>query len=153
MSDSRFTLDSNILIYALDRLAGDRHVLAARIIARAQFTDCLLTLQSISEFYAASTRKRLVPPRLALEQATDWLTMFATAAASANAVRASLATAASGRASYWDALLLHTAAEAGCTAILTEDMADASALAGMRIVNPFAGGTLSHAAEALLSTE
>ena len=153
MSGSRFTLDSNILVYALDRLAGDRHLLAARIIARAQFADCLLILQSVSEFYAAATRKRLVSPRIAREQATDWLTMFTTAAASAGSVRAALASAASGYASYWDALLLHTAAEAGCTTILTEDMADGSTVAGIRIVNPFADGALSSAAETLLSTE
>jgi predicted nucleic acid-binding protein len=50
-------------------------------------------------------------------------------------------------------VLIHTAAEAGCSAILTEDLADGATLAGVRIINPFAGAALSPAAEALLSTE
>ena len=63
------------------------------------------------------------------------------------------ATATSGRASYWDALLILTAAEAGCAAILTEDLADGTELAGVRIINPFAGAALSTAAAALLGLE
>ena len=79
--------------------------------------------------------------------------MFPTVAASIAAVRASLATASSGSTSYWDALLVATAAEAGCTAILTEDMADGSILHGVRIMNPFAGDWIPSAVLALLSEE
>jgi predicted nucleic acid-binding protein len=46
-----------------------------------------------------------------------------------------------------------TAAEAGCTAIFTEDLADGTELAGVRIINPFAGPALSAAAEALLTPD
>jgi hypothetical protein len=58
--------------------------------------------------------------------------------------------AAAGQASHRDALLVVTAAEAGCTAILAEDLADAATLAGVRVVNPFADGSLPPAAGALL---
>jgi predicted nucleic acid-binding protein len=151
MSDRRFTLDTNILVYALDRRAGARHALASHIIDLATVsTNCWLTLQSISEFYAAATRERLVPVAGARDQALDWLSMFRIAAASASAVRTALGIAASGHASYWDALLVITAAEAGCTAILTEDLAKDTTLAGVRVINPFAGTSLSAAAEALL---
>jgi predicted nucleic acid-binding protein len=154
MSDRHFTLDTNILVYALDRQAGARHALASYIIDRATVsTNCWLTLQSISEFYAAATRKRLVPVTGVRDQALDWLSMFRIAAASASAVRTALDIAASGRASYWDALLVITAAEAGCTAILTEDLADDTTFAGVRVINPFAGTSLSAAAEALLALD
>jgi predicted nucleic acid-binding protein len=153
MSDRRFTLDTNVLVYALDRASGDRHTVASRIIARAPFVECWLTLQSISEFYFAITRKRLASIAEARDQALDWLGMFPTIAASATAVRAALATASSGRVSYWDALLVHTAAEAGCAAILTEDLAADTTLAGVRVINPFAGATLSTGAEALLAID
>ncbi len=42
--------------------------------------------------------------------------------------------------SYWDALLIAAAAEAGCTAIVTEDMSDGELLKGVRVVHPFASG-------------
>ncbi len=153
MTGKRFTLDTNILVYALDRQAGDRHIAASRIIDQAALADCLLTLQAVSEFYAAVTRKRLVPAAEAVAQARDWLDMFQTVPASANAIRAALTTAAAGQASYWDALLVATAAEAGCTAILTEDLADGSILHGVRVLNPFAGNDIPPAVRALLTAD
>jgi predicted nucleic acid-binding protein len=153
MSDRRFTLDTNILVYALDWQAGDRHGVACRIIDLAVRADCYLTLQSISEFYAAVTRRRLVPVAGPRDQAVDWLDIFPTVSASAGAVRTALTTAAAGKASYWDALLVITATEAECTTILTEDLADGTLLAGARIINPFAGATLSAEAEALLTQD
>ena len=57
----RFTLDSNLLIYSVDLDAGVRHQLAFRIVDKAPDTDCRLTLQSLSEFYAVVTRKRIMP--------------------------------------------------------------------------------------------
>jgi predicted nucleic acid-binding protein len=110
-------------------------------------------LQSISEFYAAVTRKRLVSAASARDQALDWLDMFPSVGASAGAVRTALTTAATGQVSFWDALLVITAADAGCTTILTEDLADGHRLAGVRIINPFAGAVLTAAAEALLTPE
>jgi predicted nucleic acid-binding protein len=153
MSGRRLTLDTNILVYAVDRQAGARHALASRIIDHAVNADCWLTLQSISEFYASVTRKRLVSTAGARDQALDWLVMFNTVAASPGAVRTAVGIAVSGRASYWDALLVVTAAEAGCTAILTEDLANHGSLAGVRIINPFAGAALSPEAEALLTLD
>jgi predicted nucleic acid-binding protein len=147
----RFTLDTNILVYAMDRAADRRHRLAGQIIDLAVRKDCWLTLQSISEFYSAITRKRVMPPARAAALAEDWLTVFPTIGATSVGIRVALAHAVSGRASYWDALLLATAAEAGCNLILTEDMADGSVLGGIRIHNPFAAdGGLTEEARRLL---
>jgi hypothetical protein len=49
-----------------------------------------------------------------------------------------MADAAAGRASYWDALFVTTAGQAGCTIVLTEDMSDGGILGGLEIHNPFA---------------
>ena len=70
--------------------------------------------------------------------------------ASSSAVRAALKMMAAGRAGFRDTWLVITAAEAGCSFILAEDLADGATLAGVRVVNPFAGASLSAAAEALL---
>jgi len=133
----RFTLDANLLVYSVDSAAGVRHDLAGRIVLRAARHDCLLALQAVSEFYAVVTRKRIMPRDIAAARANDWLVAFPCAVASAGAVRAALADSVAGRASYWDALLVATAAEAGCTLILSEDMADGSTLGGVEIHNPF----------------
>ena len=146
-ASERFTLDTNLLVYAIDSLAGNWHQLSREIIEHAVRLDCQLTLQAIFEFYAVVTRKGIVPPPDAAAQASDWLDLFPCAAASESAVRTALADAAAGRASYRDALLVATASEAGCVAILTEDLADGAVLGGVRIYNPFAlaGGFTDHA--------
>ena len=120
---TRFTLDTNLLVYAIDSAAGIRHDLAREIVRHAVRLDCWLTLQAVSEFYVVASRKRIVPPP----------------------------DAAAKRASYWDALLLATAGEAGCLAILTEDLADGGELGGVRIYNPFAaaGGFTDQACQLL----
>jgi len=151
VAESRFTLDTNLLVYSADRDEGEKNQVAAQILLRAPSLDCWLTLQSLSEFYAATTRKGIMQPVEAAAQVSDWLILFPTASASADAVRTALADAVAGRASYWDALLVATAAEAGCTLILSEDLADGSRLGGVAIHNPFdpAGGLTPRASRLL----
>jgi predicted nucleic acid-binding protein len=150
-ANPRFTLDTNLLVYSVDLDAGARHELALRVLDRAPDVDCWLTLQSLSEFYAAVTRKRMMPAAEAAAQVNEWLSFFPLIAVSASAVRTALTDAVARRASYWDALLIATAAEAGCTLILTEDLADVTTLGGVAIHNPFArGGGLTARARRLL---
>lgn len=146
-ASERFTLDTNLLVYSVDSTAGLRHRLALEIVDRAAERDCWLTLQAVSEFYAAATRKGMVPLAEAAAQAENWLVVFPTAAPSASAVRVALGDAAAGRASFWDALLVATASEAGCTVILTEDMTDGANLGSVEIHNPFdtSGGLATRA--------
>jgi predicted nucleic acid-binding protein len=147
----RFTLDTNVLVYAFDRTIADRQKIAATIVRHSPDCECWLTLQSISEFYAAVTRRRIVPPPDAAAQASDWLDLFPCVAATPTAIRAALPLALAGRASYWDALLVATAAEAGCSLVLTEDMADGASLGGVQIHNPFtASGELTDLTRQLL---
>ena len=55
----RFSLDTIILIYAVDRDAGERHVRAGELMARAAPRDCVLTVPALAEFFHATTRKKL----------------------------------------------------------------------------------------------
>jgi predicted nucleic acid-binding protein len=151
MSGETFTLDTNVLVYSVDRTAGIRHLIAKDVVLRAALLPCWLTLQSASEFYVVVTRKSVMLPSEARSITGAMIDLFRTAAPSEGAVHKALAHAASRRASYWDALLIATAAEAGCTAILTEDLADATTLEGVRVINPFGERGLSPEAEALLS--
>jgi len=79
----------------------------------------------------------MVRPADTAAQAESWLGAFRCCPASSAAVGTALGDASAGRASYWDALLVATASEAGCTIILSEDMADGADLGNVRIHNPF----------------
>lgn len=144
------TFDSNGLVCTAQ--AGDpRRTAALELLRMAARGRCMLTVQALGEFFFAATRKRLLARPVAAAQVRRWLAVFPSpAAASATAAVAAMDAAAEGRFSYWDALLLATAAEAGCAAAISDDMADGAALGSIRVVPAFVGGGVSPAARALL---
>ena len=150
MSADRFTLDTNILVYSVDQEAGPRRDIARQIIRRAALLPCLLPLQTISEFYAVVTRKQKMPRLEAARVAADIMAVFQTIPATATAISAAMAIASAGHTSFWDALLIATAGDAGCTTILTEDLGDGTVVHGVRVLNPFGVGRLTPEADALL---
>ncbi|HWD68311.1 MAG TPA: PIN domain-containing protein [Caulobacteraceae bacterium] len=151
MTAEKFSLDTNILVYAVDAKAGARHDIAAEVVERALERGCVMTLQALSEFFSVVTRKGIVPKHEAAAMVNDWLLVVSALAPTASAVRAALAHSVAGRAGYWDALLVETAVEGGCGVLLSEDLG--GRLGGIAIVNPFAGEKVSAAAEALLASQ
>jgi len=150
MSAERFSLDTNILIYAADRDAGDKHARALEIIARAARRPCTLTIQALAEFYHATTRKRIVPQAEAAAQVCDWLELFPTVVADADALLQALVASEKGQLPFWDALMLATAGQAGCAVVMSEDMADGARLDNVSVLDPFKGSDLPAAAAVLL---
>ncbi len=76
MKERRLTLDTNILFYAMDRDAEERHKLAMKIVDRASVFDCGLILQSLCEFYAAVTGKGKMPSNEAEDEINDRIQLF-----------------------------------------------------------------------------
>lgn len=147
---TRFSLDSNILVYAVDGRDA-RQDAALEILAAAARRPCVLTLQSLGEFFHAVTRKGIIPPREATGQVERWMTAFSDiATAGPAALRAAMEASASGRFGFWDAMLLATARDAGCAAVISEDMRDGATLDGVRVVGAFAGTGVAPAARRVL---
>lgn len=149
MTRRAVSLDSNVLIYTVS--AGDPRQLAAeRLIRLAATGGGVLTLQALGEFFHVASRKGFVTRAEAAAQVRRWLVVFPTPpGASVAALEAALAASATGRFGYWDALLLATAAEAGCAAVISEDMAPGATLGGVRVVPAFAGDAAAPSPEAL----
>ncbi len=76
MSAERFTFDSNILVYAHDRDAGDCHRIALQLIAHAPERDCMLTLQALAEFFFVVARRAAMPVKDATAEIDDWRALF-----------------------------------------------------------------------------
>lgn len=53
-----YTLDANILFYAVDIDAGYKHMLAAELLRYTPHANCLVTLQSLGEVYNAISRRK-----------------------------------------------------------------------------------------------
>ncbi|MEJ0028148.1 MAG: PIN domain-containing protein [Rhizomicrobium sp.] len=151
MSARRFSLDSNVLVYAADFRDPLKQSIAEQIVRTAALRDCLLGLQGIGEFYAASTRKKILAPADAGRIALRYLATFPLFQATEDAHRIAAREAAAGRFSYWDCVLLASAAEAGCTTLLSEDMKDGAKLGAVTVRNPFGPAGLNAAAAAALA--
>jgi predicted nucleic acid-binding protein len=153
MSAERFTLDTNILVYAVDAREGRKREFAIHLIEAAVGLDCPLALQVVGEFYAAATAKLKLDAKDAAARAAQLIAGFVTFGYSVHAVRAALDEASKGRFSYWDGVLLASAAEAGCTTIFSEDMADGARFGSIAVANPFRRDGLAPHAKAVLGLE
>lgn len=147
---TRITLDASVLFYAFDARDPGKQQQALDIIEAAAEMDCVLGLQAIGEFYVSAIRKLKVPPTFARDQAKSFMAVFETFLATANAHSIAAEEAAAGKFYYWDAVLLASAAQNGCTLILSEDKADGMRFGTLTICNPFGPNGLHATARAAL---
>jgi predicted nucleic acid-binding protein len=150
MTTERFSLDTNVLVYAADLDAGVRHERALQILDRAVHRDCVLTLQALAEFFHVTTRRQMMARADAAAQLRDWATEFPIVTADSEALFTALEFTVGGRFSWWDALLMATAERHGCEILLSEDMQDGSRLGGLTVLDPFVGEKLPERVAELL---
>lgn len=149
---TRFSIDSNIFVYAVDSQDPVRQTSALTIISEAARCDCVLTPQSLAEFYHVVTRKRLSNREAALAQITDWMAVFPTTPGPTGP-HVLAAAAAPVSFQFFDALLLATAAAAGCSAMISEDMQPGVPFGTISVVAAFsAEGEIAPSTKALLGT-
>jgi predicted nucleic acid-binding protein len=138
MSDKRVSLDTNILIYAIDKDAEEKQLTSISLIENCALNvDCVLTLQSLSEFYAAATRKGKVSHAQAEAQIKDWQLLFPTILPSTRTVEYALKAVDEHTLSFWGAMLLSVAYKNGVSELYSEDFKSGRELKGVRFTNPF----------------
>lgn len=133
----RISLDTNVLIYAFDQREKKRQKIALQLIEAASTLDCVLTLQALSEFYYATTRKKYLTHQLAQQQIDDFQTLFTVAIARTGTLQRAVNACSKYQLSFWDAMLWATARDAGVSILLSEDYNHDQEIAGIKIINPF----------------
>jgi predicted nucleic acid-binding protein len=106
--------------------------------ARAARADCVLTVQSLAEFFHATTRKGKLPATKAEAFIERWRAVFPVHAASVHSLADAIQAVRRDALSFWDAMLWGVAKQASCSLLLSEDMHDGQIVGGIRIVDPFA---------------
>jgi predicted nucleic acid-binding protein len=135
-------VDSNILLYAHDLDAGDRHRRAAACLAALWGAGGgLISTQVLQEFYVNVTRKIRSPlpaatAREVVRAYAPWVQTWITAD---TIVRAS-EIGEIWQLSFWDSLILAAAEQSEAVELLTEDLNHGQVIAGIRVVNPFLPG-------------
>jgi predicted nucleic acid-binding protein len=139
MSGDRFFVDTNVLVYAHDVTAGDKHNRARSLVEELWETrhGCL-SVQVLQEFFVTTTRK--IPKRLgapAAAQIIDDLAHWHVHAPAASDVLAAIGIHQRTGASFWDAMILRSAKELGCQILYSEDLNAGQDYAGVEVRNPF----------------
>ncbi len=137
---SRERIDTNVLVYAVDRSSGLKHRIASDLLDDLVARDVLtVSAQVLNEFYSVVTRKKGL---MLHEDAVRYIR--ATAAASVvlpltlSGTLLALEAVARHGFSFWDALIWSAAREGGISTLYTEDFQHGREIEGVRIVAPFA---------------
>jgi predicted nucleic acid-binding protein len=134
----RFSFDTNILVYAADREAGDRHDIAKALMDRAGVAGRgALTEQSLLEFTHIVTRRSRLPFSAAAGFVESWLAFFELLVPDREIVREAISLASRYQLGVWDARMLSICQANRCLILLTEDMQDRACYGDVRVVNPF----------------
>jgi len=133
-------VDTNVLIYAEDRDAGERHEIARDLLVELWNTrKGVVSVQVLQELYVNVTRKvkRPLSASKALEIVKEYLTWEVVENTPALLI-ASIELHQKAKLSFWDASIVQAAIEAGCTRLYTEDLNAGQRFGNLVLDNPFA---------------
>lgn len=130
-------IDTNILVYAHDGGAGEKHSKSVELLTRLLDERCgALSLQVLAEFYATATRKLGMDASEAEEILADLGNWIMHRPAHADLMEASKLHRRN-KLSWWDALIIQSAMELGCSTLWSEDLSDGQQFGHVTIRNPF----------------
>jgi predicted nucleic acid-binding protein len=131
--------DTNILVYAYDVSAGEKHDLAQRLIENLwQSGNGVLSIQILQELFVSLTRKSSRPlpiadARAILSDLITWRVIEPTR----HDVLAAIDNSSRWKVSFWDALILTAARRASASILWSEDLNHGQDYDGVVARNPF----------------
>ncbi len=132
-------VDTNVFLYAYDPSAGERSTTARALVSRlGRARTGALSVQVLQEFYVNAVVKIAQPltPAEGRERVRN-LSRWRTHVPTADDVIAAASISEERQLSFWDAMIVRSAAEVGCSTLWTEDLNDGQLIEGVRIANPF----------------
>ena len=135
----RVFVDTNVLVYAEDRDAGEKHETARRLVLDLWDRQAgVLSVQVLQEFYVTVTRK--MPRPLSAEAAGAIVDQYLTWSLVENTgelLQRAIALSRDAGLSFWDALVVGAAQHADCIALMTEDLSHGQRFGRLEVCNPF----------------
>lgn len=132
-------VDTNVLLYAYDVTAGERHERARELVGRLGRTRSgALSVQVLQEFYVNAVHKIATPlsPAAARERVAV-LGLWAVHTPGPSDVVAAIDIVQSDKVSFWDAMIIRSAGALSCTVLWSEDLNPGQVISGVRVVDPF----------------
>ena len=138
MSD-RYFVDTNILMYAHDTAAGEKHARAKALVEDLwESRSGVISTQVLQELAVNLRRKARKPldARATREVISDYLAWHVVVNGGDSILEA-LDVEARYQVSFWDALVIQAAHAAGVEILYSEDLSDGQRYGGVRVQNPF----------------
>jgi len=138
MSDKYF-VDTNILMYAHDTAAGEKHERARALVeALWQERTGVVSTQVLQELIVNLRRKAAKPldSAAAREVIVDYLA-WQVVVNSGESILHALDLEQRYRISFWDALIVHAAEVSGASVLYSEDLSNGQRYGAVVVVNPF----------------
>ncbi len=131
-------VDTNVLVYAVDRADPARRARAREVLAIGADGGLVVSAQVLAEFLVV-TRRLAVPvaPAVARELARTIAGAAEVIAQSSELVLAASERAEREQLSLWDAMIVQAAVDAGCDVLLTEDLQHGREHDGLVVRDPF----------------
>jgi len=134
---ARSFFDTNVLVYTDDQAAPAKQRRALDLIAEHRRARTgVVSLQVLHEYFVTVTRKLHIDPRIARRK-VELIAEFDVASPEVADILAAIDLHRLHGVSFWDALVLRAAKQAGCSILLSEDMQGNREIDGVQIVNPF----------------
>lgn len=134
-------VDTNILVYAYDRGAGDKHAQARRTIGQLwKEGSGVLSTQVLQEFYVNVRRKaqRPLSIRSARSLVADYMA-WDPVVNDGTSILEAMDAERRYKISFWDALIIIAAQRSEADVILSEDFSHGQKYGSVRVLNPFEG--------------
>ncbi len=147
MSGNRRFVDTNVLVYAHDNSAGAKRDQARALVENLwESRDGCLSVQVLQEFFVSVTRKIAKPldAETAQEIIAD-LSRWHVHVPAADDVLGAIGIHQRTGISFWDAMIVRSAAEMGCAVLYSEDLNAGQEYSGVLAENPFQPPTAGRA--------
>jgi len=130
-------VDSNILIYADDADAGAKTEVARALLRRAMTERTGVVSTQVLQEYYVNARKKLRMDGAAARARVELYLAFDVVTISPALVLAAVDLHRLDSVSFWDALIIRAAEQAGCDTLYSEDLQAGKRFGCVRVVNPF----------------
>jgi len=133
----RVALDTNILAYVEGVNGVARKASATGIVAKLPAESTYVPVQALGELFRVLVHKAKYKPESARGAILNFLDIFPLIETSPSVITAATDLSVDHGLDIWDAVILASAATAGCRLLLSEDMQEGFTWSGVTVTNPF----------------
>lgn len=132
-------IDTNILVYAYDASAGEKHKKALEIMENLWDSgNGIISSQVLQEFFVNVTKKISKPLNvIATKEIVKDLLKWKTVIINGEIILEAIDIHTQHKLSFWDSMIIVSAIGGGADTILSEDLSDKQVIRGITIKNPF----------------